>query len=515
MHAIMSFFKQRPLVAGILAVIMVAASFSRLWQIHQSFHFMGDQGRDALIVSRIFTQGDLVFVGPAMSVGNIYLGPFYYYFMLPFLFLTYPSPVGPVYAVAVLNILTVLLLYFLGRKLVGDRAALFAAGMMAVSAVAIVHSRFSWNPNIIPFFSLLLMTASYYAVVRSPRYWVAAAVCVGILIQLHYVTLLSAVAALSLYLWQLWSTRKKKTVRKKVLLAGLAGAAVIVVLLSPLLLFDIKHDWLNLRALQSLATDEKNFVQAAESSTHSIETVLGNITERGSLIMVDKVIGSRGSIDYFVLLGVVLIVGIATNAVRKEKKDLTRIAVLLVYLSVGIVGFSFYQKDMYDHYIVYLLPATFLVLGYCLDKIARAHYLGWSVVVFFFFSYFSYNLPLLSFVAGGPTQENLRITADSIHDRVDADEPYAVVLLSESKDSYGMNYRYFLNVVPDKQPVTPERNSDAVKLFIINEEQKTDRPQDVEIYEVVTFGTTEPLEVYTLPQGISVTVLSKNRSSTP
>src|SRR6185295_6950880 len=89
----------------LLAVIVILAAFLRLWNLPATLEFLGDQGRDAMFVSGIFREGNFVFIGPTTSVGDMYLGPFYYYFMLPFLGLSYPSPIGPAYAVAIFNII--------------------------------------------------------------------------------------------------------------------------------------------------------------------------------------------------------------------------------------------------------------------------------------------------------------------------------------------------------------------------------------------------------------------------
>ena len=61
---------------------------------------------------------------------------------------------GPIYAVAALGTLTVLMTYIVGKRIVGGRAAAIAA-FMAFSSTAVIHSRFSWNPNPAPLISLL------------------------------------------------------------------------------------------------------------------------------------------------------------------------------------------------------------------------------------------------------------------------------------------------------------------------------------------------------------------------
>ena len=164
--------------------------------------FEGDQGRDALVVSKIFKEGDLVFIGPVTSVGNMYLGPFYYYFMLPFLWLSYPSPLGPVYAVALVNILAVYLIYKLGSKMFGQKVGILAAFFFGLSQVSVTYSRFSWNPNLAPFFSLLIIYFNWKAL-KKPKFWLAVLASFAALIQLHYLTLLAAASAGLTWLWQL------------------------------------------------------------------------------------------------------------------------------------------------------------------------------------------------------------------------------------------------------------------------------------------------------------------------
>lgn len=78
-----TFFKN-PIANTILLVLIIAGSWLRLYRLSSTIMFQGDQGRDALIVAKMFKDFDLAFVGPVTSIGNMYLGPFYYYFMLPF-----------------------------------------------------------------------------------------------------------------------------------------------------------------------------------------------------------------------------------------------------------------------------------------------------------------------------------------------------------------------------------------------------------------------------------------------
>ena len=53
--------------------------------------FLGAEGRDVIIVRTLLVKADPILIGPGTSVGGMYLGPLYYYFMAPFLLLAIAS----------------------------------------------------------------------------------------------------------------------------------------------------------------------------------------------------------------------------------------------------------------------------------------------------------------------------------------------------------------------------------------------------------------------------------------
>src|SRR4030067_1802798 len=78
----------------ILPLILLVSAFLRLYRIGDYMTFLGDEGRDALIVYNIL-HGKLTLLGPTASVGGFFLGPIYYYFMAVFTLLFNYNPIGP------------------------------------------------------------------------------------------------------------------------------------------------------------------------------------------------------------------------------------------------------------------------------------------------------------------------------------------------------------------------------------------------------------------------------------
>ena len=276
--------------------ITLVAGFLRLYRIPQTVMFQGDQGRDALIVSQIFKEFDPVFIGPVTSVGNMYLGPLYYYFMLPFLWLSYPSALGPVYAVAVLSTAAVFLIYLLGKKMFNYKVGLLASFFLGFSAVAIDISRFSWNPNLAPLVSVAMIYFNWKAL-KKPRYWPIVALCFSILIQLHYLTLLTGISAGLLWLYQLIKRWREHRQINKTIKAAAISLVIFLLSLTPLVLFDIKHDGLNFQAFKSLLFKEEAFASQEQSVAQSLVSIIQETEGRAMHILFEFNLDQSRQID--------------------------------------------------------------------------------------------------------------------------------------------------------------------------------------------------------------------------
>ena len=89
MNRLKSFFKSLKTLDGLSLIgILLLAAFFRLYKIADYMTFLGDEGRDVLIVRNLLTKADPILIGPGTSVGNMYLGPLYYYFNWNMIFST-------------------------------------------------------------------------------------------------------------------------------------------------------------------------------------------------------------------------------------------------------------------------------------------------------------------------------------------------------------------------------------------------------------------------------------------
>lgn len=505
----------RPLEWMIIGLVFLGAVL-RLWNMSNALQFLGDQGRDALVVSRIFKEQDIVLIGPVTSTGNMHLGPLYYYFMLPFLMLSYPSPLGPAYAVALLSIATIVLMYWLGKEMVGEKAAALATFFFTFSATLIAYSRFSWNPNPSPLFGLLFIWSLYKTEQKKYWYWVGVAASIAVLIQLHYVTLLTLPVAGLFWLLQVkgW-TKIAKKLRPQFIRATLGSIALFIAFLSPLIVFDMRHDWLNVRSLQKFAGTSQESVDSMPL-VQKLGTTLAETHGRSLQLFFELSIGKKALFELYSedlqrgINTVLLLAVLGTFGFLLSKKDnphRTAHKILAVTYLISVIGLAFYRSSVFDHYVIFFLPVTFLIFGSVLSELTRWK-AGWPIVATVLVLYLGFNLPRIPLQTLGWTIQDMNATAQTIAERVSPGEKYNIVLLSETKDIYGENYRYFLSTT-QTPPLRIEHFGEVETLFIIDEQKLEKDVTSLPIYEIVVFPNKEPVEVYSIPDGPRITVLRK------
>src|SRR3989344_5206070 len=89
----------------LLALVLITAIFFRFWQIRDYVVFLGDEGRDMIVMRNMVLNHRPVFLGPTASVGGFYLGPIYYWMATPALALFAFDPIGPSVLIATIGVL--------------------------------------------------------------------------------------------------------------------------------------------------------------------------------------------------------------------------------------------------------------------------------------------------------------------------------------------------------------------------------------------------------------------------
>jgi 4-amino-4-deoxy-L-arabinose transferase-like glycosyltransferase len=463
----------------LLIAIVLSGIYVRLIHFRDHITFQSDQGRDALIAADILTKGDIALIGPVTSVGNMYLGPLYYYVMTPFLALTYPDPSGPAYGIALLSIITIIGMYWVGKRVFNPTIALVASFFYAFMGVSITYSRFSWNPNIAPPLGLALFYALYMAVIKQKhRWWVIVGLLFALLLQSHYVVLSALPALLGLFTYSYWRSSKKFPL----LISAVIAIGVLLVSLTPLVVFDFRHNHIISSGFSQFLTSNEEHIRPVSKLTNTIRDF-----ELRSWLILAQFLGSKEvwSNRLLVILSFIAMIIIGRSKTVPIKKPFLLVSSLLVS---AIVATSFYTSTIFDHYVLYLVP----VICYFYAGLSWYVWSRWkqplSLIFLGFLSIFYAYINLAPLKFWKPQLPSLDLYAHVVQDTLIhlPEGHYNMILLSSNRDYYGMNYRYFFEV-SERSPQAQDSYENLDYLVVIDELDLTN-PLDTNVYEIMIAG---------------------------
>lgn len=218
----------------ILIGIMALAFFVRAYHFREFLYFKMDQSRDTLLISNAVKNGPgyLPLLGPRagatdLTNGYLRLGPMFYYFQyLSGVIFHSTDPAVFAYADLFFSIAVLPLLFILLRMYFSRNISLLLVFLYSLSFLVIEYSRFAWNPNSLPFFTVLaflgLLKFLNEPEAKKSWKWVAIwALGLSIGSQLHFYGFFSLVgisAIMIFFHYHLW--------KKESILASLKGEII-------------------------------------------------------------------------------------------------------------------------------------------------------------------------------------------------------------------------------------------------------------------------------------------------
>lgn len=484
----------------LIIIILAAAAYMRLWHIEDYLVFLGDEGRDVLVVREIL-HGNLTFLGPRASAGDFYTGPVYYYMMAPFLFLSNYNPVGPAIMVALLSVATVYLIYRFGKEWIGEAGGLAAAALYAFSPLVIQYSRSSWNPNPMPFFSMLIFYALWRGV-RKPSVplFIIIGILYGIAFQLHYIEVFVGITIFffiligNLILKPFGKLRAGTKIAIEVLKEYMSLGVGFIIGFSPFLAFEVAHSFPNIKTIF-------NFVAHGDPNATDL-THMGFFPIVGMVFfkLFARLVLNYPPTDQFKMYDssllqiwgiAAIVVGIvATVAIVKIKDKLTRL-LLGLWLFFGVILFGFYQKPIYDYYFEFMFPLPFLLVGNLISLSFEKKKLIMIAGILLFAALLLVNLkgdPLRKYP--NKQYQQIKTIAEFILDKADG-KPFNFALITGGNSDHSYRYIFEVEGKPPKTisnlDVDPQRLSVTDQLFVVCEENPC-HPEGASLWEIAGFG---------------------------
>ena len=437
----------------ILVLILALGAFVRLYKIDGFMTFLGDEGRDAIIVRRLLVNFDPILIGPGTSIGNMYLGPLYYYLMAPFLLLFNFSPVGPSVMVALFAVATIFIVWYVARLWFGKAAGVVSALLYALSPVIIIYSRSSWNPNIMPFFAILTMFFLWKVWNDGKFKWlIVMGISLAFVLQSHYLGLLLLPTILIfLFVKFLGLSKNVKSEKQGFWRNAIFGGLVFAFLMSPLFIFDLRHNWMNFNAIRTFFTQRETTVSI--KPWKAIPNVYPILRDN----VIHRIIAGQnifaGKISVYVIVSAFLLF-VISNLFRLKKlffgnneRDVSDkgLLFLFVWIGIGLIGLGLYKQHVYDHYFGFLYPAFFLLIGGIYQKILNLHFDGLKIIITAWIILLISSYIVNSPIKGVPNYQMRRAqdVANVIREDVGSAKFNLAVI---AQQNYEDGYQYFLEV---------------------------------------------------------------------
>jgi len=490
---------------AIIAIVLLAL-FLRLFRISSYLTFLGDEGRDALVWLRML-HGKFTLIGPQTSIGNMYLGPLYYYLMLPFYIIL--GTVGPSIGVALFAGATTFLLWFFGKEWFSEKVGLLAAFFYAISPVAIELSRSSWNPNIMPFFSLMIVWGIWQFWQKDRYLWLAIeGILLSFAVQSHYLgLLLIPLVGIFWFLKLLELIKKKENYLERFFCFSIVLILLFIVLtVVPLIWFDFRHNFINSKAFY------KFFAERQTTVNFKPYKAIPQFWPLWKMLITRLVAGKNETFGFLIAL-ILPVIGIFVWRFDRLKNQISLRVLLLIlaWLGIGILGMGLYKQHIYDHYFGFLFPAVFLVLAAVLSWLWDFKIYGkiLSAIIFLTIIVLSFEASPLKYPPNYQLQHTQEISRKIIEES--SGKPFNLGMIA--KQNYDAGYRYFLEKWGHKAvEIDPQRSQETIteQLFVVCEEKEchpTTHPQA----EIANFGWSKIDKEWEFPWGVKLFKLIHNQ----
>lgn len=373
--------KTRFLSKWLLILILLIALIFRFYKLHDWINWGMDQENEVFIVRNIVSGRHFPLIGLSITDTGVYRGPFFLYLSsIPYLIFS-GDPIGGALLASITGVLMCYFIYFIGRNIFSDRAGLFASLLYSASFLASYYDRRFWLPSFIPIVSLLIGFLLVKVLRGDYRKLIYISILLGLATHAHITILIF----LPLILYTV--VRSKKNIPKKILIYAVI---VFVLIQLPVLFFDLRHDFLNTKALMKLITGNTSPVNSSTIIQRGglFLSAVGRFIFIGSkpdlFLMSDQCQGFNYFEKSKLLSGGLIVVIFLGTIIRQfilniQKNRRIIFPKVQYQLIIGIYGLIllfilFYNRQVFEYYLLFFFPWLAITLGWTFDYYWRQRF---------------------------------------------------------------------------------------------------------------------------------------------
>lgn len=422
----------------VFLILLFAGLVLRTLFIEKRFYFGHDHDLALWFVRDVIQNGHLRLIGQQTSTEGIFIGPLYYYLLIPFVMIGGFSALGLVAATIFIGIFGIWSSYYVFSRILDNKAGLIGSLVYSLSQFSVNNDTEAYPTSAVIIWSIWLIYALYLFVKKKEinKALIISAILVGLIWHLNFALILTV----PLLVYGIYLNHKKLNARSTVY-----SFILFLALLSPFFLFELKHGFLQTNSLiASLTTDQGDIVYSGGKKLLRVY----KITNQTLFSLIGIVPASA-----LLYLGVPALLFILYKKLPKQY-----FALFSVWYFLYIAFFSLYSKTVSEYYLHGLFGLYLLGFVVFLRQTLRFQKIIFTLLIagFVFINYSKLD-PLNTNRQGFYYRKEV---VENIADHADK-EGYDCIAVSYLVDpGYDLGWRYFflkndlsLRPVSNKVPV--------------------------------------------------------------
>lgn len=178
--------KRHTLFIVLFGLLFLCFVFFRFYKLESRLQFTSDQTENAWVMRTWILEGKVPVKGmEAKATSGFFVGPGYYYLLVPFYKLFNLNPIAAGFFAGFFSSITVIVLGYCISKITNKWVGLLSVFISVFSFHLITFDRIAWPVNILPLVSLGVFYSLWNIIEGKYKYWVLLGISIGFAFHLH------------------------------------------------------------------------------------------------------------------------------------------------------------------------------------------------------------------------------------------------------------------------------------------------------------------------------------------
>ena len=331
---------------------IILGTFLRFYKLPERTMFDADQEWIAYRAKEILN-GDLALLGPKTSVGDFSIGPGYVYLTSAVSYFFDDNPISGAVLSVILGVITVYAVFLFTNKFIDKKVSFILLFLTSISFNLITWDQSPWAPSLFFISQIVFLWGAYISKENDFGYLL---MTTGFILgfQSHFGIFLSF---LSIFNYLVFVRPVKP--RLSIVLHSLC---ILFVGLSPNILFDITHNFINIKRILEITKGDGALYFVGFGKI--INTLAYNVV---SLVYPRSV----NILDSFIIKGFFALILVNCISLLRDKNS-KKLALLLLITTIFPSLFFYIQQGKFsEYYLMMTIPSLIFMLGFLLKKISE------------------------------------------------------------------------------------------------------------------------------------------------